>query len=95
MAVAFFLGIETAGDVRPLVNETSAGNSTLGGDLNGNGTLDLRDVRIALELAQGYRTPTPKELDADPNQDFRFTIDDAVLILDALERQPSALTPEY
>ncbi len=87
MTVAFILGIETAGDVQPVVNETRAGGTVLQGDLNANGKLDLADVRIALELARGQRTPTPAELSADPNQDFIITTDDALAILDAMKQQ--------
>jgi hypothetical protein len=87
MAIAFVLGIETAGDVRPVVSTTRAGSEVLLGDLEGNGSLSLGDVRIALELAEGKRTPTPAELSADPNHDFRFTVDDALLIIDELERR--------
>ena len=85
MTVAFILGVETAGDVQPVVNETRAGGAVLEGDLNGNGIVDLADLHLALQLARGDRTPKPRELAADPNQDFRFTIDDALLILQKLE----------
>lgn len=88
MTVAFLVGIETAGEVHPVVTGMLAGGVTVEGDLNGNGSLDLQDVRIALELAQGYRTPTPAELSADPNRDFRFTVDDAIAIIDKLQQQP-------
>ncbi len=86
MSFAFFLGIETAGDIQPMVGSTKAGSATLEGDLNGNGMLDPGDARLALELAQGYRSPTPEELDADPNHDLKFTMDDVMVILDKLER---------
>ncbi len=91
MSLAFVLGIETAGDMQPVINETSAVNMVLDGDLNGSGILDVNDARIALELAQNYRTPTPHELAADPNQDFNFTVEDAISILEKLEHQ--ALKP--
>lgn len=87
MGLAFFVGIETAGEVHPVVTETQAGSAILEGDLNGNGSVDLQDVRIALELAEGYRTPTPAELSADPNRDFQFTVDDAIAIIDKLQQQ--------
>lgn len=87
MTVAFILGIETAGDVKPVVTETRAGNAVLRGDMNGDGTLDLSDVRIALELAEGKRSPTPDELAADPNQDFVITKDDVTAIADAIEHK--------
>jgi hypothetical protein len=71
-----------------MVSATHAGDSIISGDFNGNGFLDINDVKIALELAQGYRTPTPSELSVDPNQDFTITIDDAMTMIDTLERQP-------
>ncbi len=94
MSLAFVLGIETAGDVQPVINETRAGNMVLDGDLNGNGILDVNDAHIALELAQNYRTPTPQELAADPNQDFRFTVEDAIKILEKLEHQAAKPTTQ-
>lgn len=94
MIVAFIVGIETAGEVHPVVSEIRAGGAVIEGDLNGNGSVDLQDVRIALELAQGYRTPTPAELSADPNRDFQFTVDDAIAILDTLQRQLPASNVE-
>ena len=87
MSFAFALGIQTAGDFQPVVNETKAGNAVLEGDFNGNGALDINDVHIALELAQNFRTPTPAELAADPNQDFHITIEDAMMIVEKLEHQ--------
>jgi|GEM_PF-894207 hypothetical protein len=89
VSAAFILGIETAGDVQPVVSRTEAGGTVLEGDFNGNGVLDVNDARIALELAKGYRSPTPQELSADPNGDFSITFEDAMLILDKLERLPS------
>ena len=85
MTVAFVLGVETSGDVQPVVNQTRAGGAVLEGDINGNGVLDIDDAVLVLELARGDRTPQPKELAADPNQDFSFTISDAIQILKTLE----------
>ncbi len=85
MAIAFIVGIETASDIQPVVRSTNAGGSVLRGDLNGNGALDLSDLRIALELARGDRTPSPKELSADPDQNFQFTIADAISIVSDME----------
>lgn len=88
MSLAFALGIETAGDVQPVVIATRADASVLAGDLNGNGQLDLDDVHAALEIADGYRTPTPQELAADPDRDYRITTEDAMSILEQLKRTP-------
>lgn len=86
MTVAFILGIETAGDLQPVVHETRADNEVVRGDMNGNGSIDEDDVRIALELANGARTPTPAELEADPDQSFSITFDDVTAILDAMKK---------
>lgn len=92
MAVAFIVGVQTAGDVHPVISPTQADTTIVRGDFNGNGRLDNEDARIALQIASGYRSPTPAELAADPNQDFSITADDAMLILEELERTPQ--TPQ-
>ncbi len=89
MAFAFIVGIQTANDVHPVISETRAGGAVVLGDLNGSGAVDTDDVRIAVELSKGVRTPTPEELSADPNQDFVITSEDALSILEILETQQS------
>ena len=84
MVVAFTLGIQTAGDVHPIVEPTRAGER-LSGDIDGNGIVDVRDVRQALEIVRGYREATPLELLADPNQDSRITIEDVAAMLQTIE----------
>ncbi len=84
MTVAFILGIQTAGDVQPIVGEIRAGGTVLLGDMNGNSTIDPDDARIAIELTKGLRTPTPEELAADPDQNFVITIEDVSAILDSM-----------
>lgn len=88
MSAAFMVGIQTAGDVRPVVGSISADGTVIEGDFNGNGQLDIADARIALVLAHGDRTPSPSELAADPNGDFHITLEDAEAILERLERTP-------
>ncbi len=79
-AVASFqVGMKTAGDVTT-VDRTHA-SETLSGDVDGNGTVDREDVRIIIEIAEGSREATPYELRADPNQDGKLTVDDALRIL--------------
>jgi len=85
MSLAFALGIQTAGDVNPVIDSLQADGS-VEGDFNGNGQLDVSDVRIALEIANGYLSPTPEHLAADPNNDYRITVDDALAILNRLEQ---------
>ncbi|HRH93737.1 MAG TPA: hypothetical protein PKV72_04380 [Candidatus Peribacteria bacterium] len=86
MAVAFAVGIQTAGDVRPLVEPTRAG-IRLSGDMDGNDVVNAADARLALEVARGYREATLSELEADTNQDFRITMEDVSAILEMLERR--------
>lgn len=88
MTAAFVLGVQTAGDFSTVASTEADGTGTAG-DFNGNGFVDLRDARIAVELASGYRSPTLGELSADPNGDFTITTDDVLSILEALERMPS------
>lgn len=88
MTAAFALGIKTAGDVDPVINPTRAGSTVIDGDLNANGVLDLGDAELALQVALGYIAVTPEMLEADPNQDFKITAEDAVVILDLLQSSP-------
>ncbi len=88
MSLAFAVGIQTAGDVKPVVSPIHAGGAALDGDLNGNGMLDIGDARAAMEIANGYRSPTPDELASDPNHDLQINGDDVLSILDRLERAP-------
>ncbi|TSC57908.1 MAG: hypothetical protein Greene041662_867 [Candidatus Peregrinibacteria bacterium Greene0416_62] len=86
IACAFLIGIETAGDIHPIAF-IEAGNGEIRGDINGNGTLDIGDAIVVLEIVQGYRDPTPVELRADPNGDGLLTVDDALRILVTLEKR--------
>lgn len=86
MTAAFIVGVETAGDVQPVL-VTRASDTVVLGDFSGNGTLGVEDAKIAIEIAEGNRTPTPEELAADPNRDFHITMEDAKTILDELALQ--------
>ncbi len=88
VTAAFIVGIQTAGDFRSVAT-IQADGTDLAGDFNANGNLDIQDARIALELASGYRSPTPQELSADPDRDFSITTQDVFSILERLERAPS------
>lgn len=77
---SFALGIRTAGDVET-VAPLQAEDMRMAGDLDGDLHVDVRDVLIVLEIAQGYSEATPDELLADPNGDGRLTIDDAMRML--------------
>ncbi len=89
--VAFLVGIQTAGDFHSVTTIQADGTDVMG-DFNGNGLVDIQDARIALELASGFRSPTPQELSADPNRDFSITTADVLSILHRLERSP--VTPK-
>ena len=83
IAASFIIGIQTAGDVRP-ITLIEAGSPVRTGDLNGDGVVDVRDAIVALEIVQGYRTATPEQVRADPDGDGRITIDDTLRILRTL-----------
>ena len=80
IATSFAVGIQTAGDIHP-ISLIEAGSSTLAGDVDGNGQIDLQDAIAVLEVVQGYREPTAEELRGDPNSDGVLTVDDALRIL--------------
>lgn len=77
---SFALGIKTAGDVRPF-SPSEASDTLVSGDINVDGTVDAKDVIEILEIVRGYKEATPAQLLADPNDDGRLTIDDAMQIL--------------
>ncbi len=81
VAVASFsIGTRTAGDLRA-IQYSSATDDSVRGDLTADGVIDERDVIVMLEIAQGYRTATPAELEADPNNNGVIGVDDAIRIL--------------
>ncbi len=79
VASAFFVGIQTAGDVQPISLIEAGGG--ISGDIDGNGMVEERDALMILEMVQGYRDITPEALTRDPNHDGILTIDDAIKIL--------------
>ena len=83
MMTSFSLGIQSAGDVNP-VSLIEAGSIQLVGDVDGSGVVDSRDAKLILEFAQGYKTPSPMQLRADPNGDGKFSVDDAIRVLATL-----------
>ena len=83
VAVASFgAGIQTAGNLRTI--EWSSATNGVRGDMNADGAVDEKDVIAILEIAQGYRTATPQELDADPNGNGVIAVDDAIRVLRTL-----------
>lgn len=85
MMTSFAAGIQTAGDVHPLVDATEAGGTRIAGDINNDSVVDMLDARIILEIAREYRMPTADELAGDPNADMKLTTDDAIEILRRIE----------
>lgn len=76
---SFGLGVGTAGELRAI--KASSATETVRGDMNADGEVDARDAIIILEIAQGYRDPTPSELAADPNANGALAVDDAIRVL--------------
>jgi hypothetical protein len=78
VASAFFVGIQTAGDVQPISLIEAGGG--IAGDIDNSGMVDEHDAIAILEIVQGYRDSTPDALRRDPNHDGIFTVDDAIRI---------------
>ena len=87
MTVAFVVGIESAGDIKPVISSTNAVDAVTLGDFDGNGTLDTADVLIALDIVSGKRNPTASELLMDPSQDFHITLEDVQSMLLKIKQQ--------
>ncbi|MFA6259236.1 MAG: hypothetical protein WCX29_01340 [Candidatus Peribacteraceae bacterium] len=85
MVTAFTLGMHTTASVHPV--ELIEAGGTRSGDMDGDGALALNDVRIVLEILNGYREATPEQRAADIDDDGVLTIDDALRMLFLLERQ--------
>jgi hypothetical protein len=77
---SFSIGIHTAGDVQPIAPLEAEGIVEIG-DVDGSGDVTVQDVIVILEIAQGYETALPSQLQADPNRDGRLTVDDALSLL--------------
>jgi len=83
---SFAIGMRSAGQVQP-IHLIEAGGTLQAGDVDGNGIVDIHDAIEILEIAQGYSTATPDQLQADPNNDGVLTVDDAIRILSLLSLQ--------
>lgn len=83
LAGSFTVGISTVGEVTP-IRLIEAGSTEIRGDVDGSGRIDIQDVTLILEIANGYRVAEPHELRRDPNGDGRLTVDDALSLLEDL-----------
>ncbi len=83
IASSFAIGIQSVGEVQP-VTLIEAGAIGYSGDLNGDGSVTVKDAIRILEISQGYAVASPRELMADPNRDGYLTVDDAMRILSEL-----------
>ncbi len=87
---SFGLGIRSAGEIKTLEHsEAAAGTANLTqrprGDVNGNGTLEIRDALLMHERVMGLVEATRQEtLDGDMNGDFALTNQDLRALLHAL-----------
>ena len=82
VVASFSAGMRTSGSIQTI--EWSSATDAMRGDMTSDGTVDIDDVIVLLEIAQGYRQPTPDELAADPNADGRIGVDDAIRVLRTL-----------
>lgn len=80
VVASFSLGVSLTGNVHT-IDETSATDTTIEGDVTDDGVIDLQDVIAILEVSQGYRTPTTTELLRDPSGNGTLTVDDALRLL--------------
>ena len=80
---SFFIGTQSVGEIQP-VTLIKAGNIDQTGDVNGDGSVTVRDAVRILEITQGYAQAEPSDLKADPNKDGVLTVDDAIRILSDL-----------
>jgi len=86
---SFLIGIQTAGDVQPFTlieaqTATVIPEQALRGDMDGNGTVDVKDALRLLEIIQGIRAATEKTLEADPDGNGTLTLDDVRVLLQEL-----------
>jgi hypothetical protein len=83
ITTSFAIGMHSSSSVQPFTLIEAGGNA-VAGDINADTVVDKRDVIEMLEMAAGYKAITPEAYDADPNQDGRITIDDAISTLKQL-----------
>lgn len=82
VVASFGAGMRLSADVQT-VPATSAQDTVLG-DMDQSGDVNQVDVEILLQIAQGNREATAEQLRADPNQDGKLTVEDAMRLLKEL-----------
>jgi len=81
---SFSAGLQTSSDV---IGGTEASDvASVEGDMDGNGFVDVRDVRVALDIVLGTIEASAEHLRSDPTHDGRITVEDARQIADMLSR---------
>lgn len=81
MSASFGIGVQTTGDVQTIDHTNAEEADGVTGDMNGDGTVDLKDAIDMLEIARGYKPATAQQLRNEPTEDGDITIDDAIRIL--------------
>lgn len=85
---SFLIGVRTAGDVQPFARSEAQQANILGsivsGDMDGNGTVNVQDVLLLLQIIKGDVAETKQAHLADPNGDGHLTIEDAIVLLRSL-----------
>src|SRR3989339_547580 len=87
ITASFALGIQTAGDVDTIA-PLQAESSVISGDMDGDQSITIQDAIIILTIVQEYEAATPEQIAADPNNDGRITVSDALEILHSLPSRP-------
>jgi Dockerin type I domain len=83
IATSFAIGMHTTDSVQPFTLIEAGGNAVRG-DINADTVVNQKDVLLILEMVAEYTPVTPEAYNADPNQDGKITIDDAITILQEL-----------
>lgn len=83
IATSFAIGMHSSNTVQPFTLIEAGGNAVRG-DMNADSVVNQKDVLLILEMVAEYEPVTPEAYDADPNQDGKITIDDAITILKEL-----------
>ncbi len=93
-ALAFAVGMETAGEVHPFATSEAAVEHTVTpaqpyaavqGDIDHDGELTAKDAMRILDFAAGWDTPTTEEVAAgDADGDFHITLKDVERVLRAV-----------